>query len=121
MIERAASPRGRHPACRSDRLVVACDVRACDVSAAALPGRRDADLLRALRDQHAHALWSYVVGLTGGDRGKAQDVVQETLLRAWRNPAVLDQTGGSGRGWLFTVARRIVIDECARPAGAQRW
>ncbi len=91
------------------------------MSAAALPGRRDADLLRALRDQHAHALWSYVVGLTGGDRGKAQDVVQETLLRAWRNPAVLDQTGGSGRGWLFTVARRIVIDECARPAGAQRW
>ena len=33
------------------------------------------DQLRALHDQHAHALWSYVVGLTGGDRGKAQDVV----------------------------------------------
>jgi RNA polymerase sigma-70 factor (ECF subfamily) len=81
------------------------------VSAAALPGRRDSELLRALHDQHAHALWTYVVGLTNGDRGRSQDVVQETLLRAWRNPAVLEQTGGSGRGWLFTVAKRIVIDE----------
>ena len=78
---------------------------------AAAFGGRDAELLRALHDQHAHALWSYVVGLTNGDRGRAQDVVQETLLRAWRNPAVLEQAGGSGRSWLFTVAKRIVIDE----------
>jgi RNA polymerase sigma-70 factor (ECF subfamily) len=71
----------------------------------------DAELLRVLHDEHAHVLWAYVVRLTGGDRARAQDVVQETLLRAWRNPAVLDQSGGSARGWLFTVARRIVIDE----------
>jgi RNA polymerase sigma-70 factor (ECF subfamily) len=71
----------------------------------------EADLLRTLHDQHARALWSYVVNLTNGDRGKAQDVVQETLLRAWRNPQVLDQSNGSSRGWLFTVAKRIVIDD----------
>ncbi|MDT4911286.1 MAG: polymerase sigma-70 factor, subfamily [Pseudonocardiales bacterium] len=73
--------------------------------------RDDFELLRALHDEHARALLSYVVGLTNGDRSRAQDVVQETLLRAWRNAAVLDQTGGSGRAWLFTVARRIVIDQ----------
>jgi RNA polymerase sigma-70 factor (ECF subfamily) len=72
---------------------------------------READLLRALHDEHAGVLWAYVVNLTNGDRGKAQDVVQETLLRAWRNPSVLEQSNGSARGWLFTVARRIVIDE----------
>jgi RNA polymerase sigma-70 factor (ECF subfamily) len=71
----------------------------------------ESDLLRALHDEHAGVLWAYVVRLTNGDRGKAQDVVQETMLRAWRNPQVLDQTRGSARGWLFTVARRIVIDE----------
>src|SRR5690242_15203533 len=78
---------------------------------AALVGRRDSDLVRALHDQYAHALWSYVVRLNGGDRVKAQDVVQETLLRAWRNGAVLEQAGGAQRGWLFTVARHLVIDE----------
>jgi RNA polymerase sigma-70 factor (ECF subfamily) len=69
------------------------------------------DLLRELHDQHAGALWAYVVNLTNGDRARAQDVVQETLLRAWRNPQVLDQSRGSPRSWLFTVAKRIVIDE----------
>jgi len=51
------------------------------------------------------------VRLTNGDRPRAQDVVQETLLRAWRNPAILDQTQGSARTWVFTVARNLVIDE----------
>jgi RNA polymerase sigma-70 factor, ECF subfamily len=78
---------------------------------AALVDRRDSDLLRALNDKHAHALSFYVVRLNGGDRVKAQDIVQETMLRAWRNRAVLEQTGGSQRGWLFAVARHIVIDE----------
>ncbi|HEY3738013.1 MAG TPA: sigma-70 family RNA polymerase sigma factor [Jatrophihabitans sp.] len=71
----------------------------------------DAQLLRALHDEHAQALWLFAVRLTGGDHARAQDVVQETLLRAWRNPRVLDESEGSARGWLFTVARRIVIDE----------
>jgi RNA polymerase sigma-70 factor (ECF subfamily) len=70
----------------------------------------EAELLRTLHDQHARALWAYVFGLTGGDRGKAEDVVQETMLRAWRHPDVLDQSRGSSRAWLFTVARRLVID-----------
>ena len=77
----------------------------------AVVGRRHSDQLRALHDSYAHALWSYVVGLNGGDRIKAQDVVQETMLRAWRNEAVLEQAAGSQRGWLFAVARHIVIDE----------
>jgi RNA polymerase sigma-70 factor (ECF subfamily) len=71
----------------------------------------DGELLRALHDEHGGALWSYVVGLTNGDHAHAQDVVQETMLRAWKNPQVLAQTSGSARGWLFTVAKRIVIDD----------
>ncbi|MEU3269428.1 sigma-70 family RNA polymerase sigma factor [Saccharomonospora sp. NPDC006951] len=67
-------------------------------------------LMRALHDEHAAALWSYALHLTHGDRAKAEDVVQETLLRAWRHPKVLDQSQRSARAWLFTVARRIAID-----------
>ena len=70
-----------------------------------------ADLMRELHDEHAAALWGYCVRLTNGDRPRAQDVVQETLLRAWRNPRILDQSQGSARAWLFTVARNLVIDQ----------
>jgi len=72
------------------------------------------DVMQALHDEHAAALWAFAVRLTGGDRQAAEDVVQETLLRAWRNPnspAFTAEQAGSARGWLYTVARRIVIDE----------
>lgn len=69
------------------------------------------ELMQELHDEHAAALWGYCVRLTNGDCARAQDIVQETLLRAWRNPKVLDQSQGSARAWLFTVARHLVIDE----------
>jgi RNA polymerase sigma-70 factor (ECF subfamily) len=81
----------------------------------------DGELLRALHDEHAGALWTYVVGLTNGDRVQAQDVVQETMLRAWRNPQVLAQATGSARGWLFTVAKRIVIDDWRTARARREW
>lgn len=73
--------------------------------------RADEQLLRALFDDHAAALLAFAMRLTGGDRGRAEDVVQETLLRAWRHPEALDPGRGELRPWLFTVAHRIAIDE----------
>jgi len=67
--------------------------------------------MRQLHDEHAAALWAFCLHLTGNDRAHAEDVAQETLLRAWRNAAVLEESRGSVRSWLFTVARNIVIDE----------
>jgi RNA polymerase sigma-70 factor (ECF subfamily) len=69
-----------------------------------------AELIRALHDAHGPALFRYVARLTH-DYGFAQDVVQETLLRAWRRPAILEQSDESARAWLFTVARNLVIDD----------
>lgn len=68
-------------------------------------------LMRQLHDEHADALWGYCVRLTGHDHARAEDVAQETLLRAWRHLTLLDEGHGSVRAWLFTVARNIVIDE----------
>jgi RNA polymerase sigma-70 factor (ECF subfamily) len=67
--------------------------------------------MEQLHAEHATALWGYCVRLTGNDRVRAEDVLQETLLRAWRHFSVLDESQGSVRAWLFTVARNIVIDE----------
>lgn len=69
------------------------------------------DVLVALHAEHARVLWSYVLRLTGGDRGRAEDLVQETLIRAWRHPDVLERPPGAVRSWLFTVARHLVIDQ----------
>jgi RNA polymerase sigma-70 factor, ECF subfamily len=58
----------------------------------------DAAVMRVLYDEHAAALWRYAVRLTG-DRARAEDVVQETLLRAWQHPEVgVDPSGRRGRG-----------------------
>lgn len=71
----------------------------------------EAQLMRALHDEHSSALWAYALRLTGGDRGRAQDAVQESLLRAWRHPEVLDPARGSARAWLFRTLRNLLIDE----------
>jgi RNA polymerase sigma-70 factor (ECF subfamily) len=66
--------------------------------------------LRALYDAHALALLGYALRLCDGDRGRAEDLVQETLVRAWRHLDVLDPSAAPVRPWLFTVAQRLAID-----------
>jgi RNA polymerase sigma-70 factor (ECF subfamily) len=68
-------------------------------------------LMQQLHAEHSAALWHYCLRLTSQDRARAEDVVQETLLRAWRHRLVLDNPPPAVRAWLFTVARNIVIDE----------
>jgi RNA polymerase sigma-70 factor (ECF subfamily) len=85
----------------------------------AAPAPVDEALVRALYADHGRALLAYATRLTG-DRAAAEDVVQETLVRAWRKLDMVTEGRGSVRGWLFTVARNIVIDQArarsARPA-----
>lgn len=75
--------------------------------------------VRALYDDVAGPLFGYALRLTG-DRARAEEVVQETLVRAWSRAADLDLEPGALRGWLFTVARNLVTDlrrsDAARPA-----
>jgi RNA polymerase sigma-70 factor, ECF subfamily len=70
----------------------------------------DAARMRVLYDEHAAALWRYALRHTG-DRERAEDVVQETLLRAWQHPEITLDSERSERAWLFTVARNMIIDE----------
>lgn len=74
----------------------------------------DVALLRTLHEEHGDALQAYAQRLCHGDRQRAEDLVQETLLRAWRHPASMDPSQGSVRAWLFTTARNLAIDAWRR-------
>jgi RNA polymerase sigma-70 factor (ECF subfamily) len=63
----------------------------------------------ALWDEHGDALLGYVTRLVG-DPGRAEDIVQEVMLRAWRHAGSLDTEGRSLRPWLFTVAGHLAAD-----------
>ncbi|UOZ12008.1 MULTISPECIES: sigma-70 family RNA polymerase sigma factor [unclassified Amycolatopsis] len=78
------------------------------------------DLIRQLYAEHGRSLLAYATRLTG-DRAAAEDVVQETLVRAWKHADDLQNDGkGSVRGWLLTVARNLVTDRArARAARPQ--
>jgi RNA polymerase sigma-70 factor (ECF subfamily) len=43
-----------------------------------------------------------------------EDVLQETYLKAWRNLARFDPDRGTGRGWLWQIARSCAIDRYRR-------
>lgn len=77
-----------------------------------------AEALRQLHDRYSATLWRYVTSLTNSP-SDADDVVQETLLRAWRNQRLLAENTDQVGGWLFTVARNLVIDQ-ARSARRRR-
>jgi RNA polymerase sigma-70 factor (ECF subfamily) len=68
----------------------------------------DEELIRALYAEHAAPLLRYAVHLMSGDRQRAEDIVQETLLRAWQHPDAI--AGRPARPWLFAVARNLAID-----------
>ncbi|MFI7142468.1 sigma-70 family RNA polymerase sigma factor [Streptomyces massasporeus] len=77
-----------------------------------LGASRPADLreenLAVSYSEHVPALCAYVNRLVLGDQHKAEDIVQETLLRCWRKFGTTD--AGLLRPWLFKTARNLVID-----------
>jgi RNA polymerase sigma-70 factor, ECF subfamily len=79
-------------------------------SATTASGERVADeaFIRALYNEHGGALLRYALHLTGGDRQRAEDLVQETIVRAWRHPEALADR--PARPWLFAVARNLAVD-----------
>ncbi|CAM5308620.1 RNA polymerase sigma factor SigL [Streptomyces pilosus] len=67
--------------------------------------------LAALQREHGRPLFALLLRLCDGDRQRAEDLVQETLVRAWQHPEALRaENFDSVRPWLLTVGRRLAID-----------
>jgi RNA polymerase sigma-70 factor (ECF subfamily) len=84
----------------------------------------DGDLLTRVADHDENAFGELyrrysrsVLGLALrriGDRGRAEDAVQETFASVWRSASRYDPDKGPGAPWLYTVARNTVIDTLRR-------
>lgn len=68
------------------------------------------EAIAELWQAHGPSLLRFALKLTLGDRQRAEDIVQETLLRAWRHPEVVGSGRTPIRAWLFTVTRHVAID-----------
>jgi len=79
--------------------------------------------IEAIYGAHSDEVLHRLVHWTGGDWHGAEDMLQETMVRAWRNIDMLDPDPAEVRPWLLTVARRVTIDRfrsrAARPAEAE--
>lgn len=69
----------------------------------------DAFTSETLFAEHRTALHSYVRTILS-DHHAAEDIVQETLLRAWKHEDRLRRGEGAIRGWLLRVARNLALD-----------
>jgi RNA polymerase sigma-70 factor, ECF subfamily len=71
--------------------------------------------LVALYDRYASSLYGLGVRLLG-ERGMAEDLVQETFVRLWRSAPRFDPRRGSVRTFTFAIARRAAVDLLRRSA-----
>ena len=69
----------------------------------------DAEWVSAAYAAHGPELYRFALRSLG-DRGLAEEAVQSTYLRAWRNADRFDEELGSLRTWLFAIIRNVVID-----------
>lgn len=80
----------------------------------------DATFVAALYARYGRSVLGHVLRLVGGDYQRAEDLTQETFLRAWQHRDALDLDRAGP--WLHTVAHNLTVSAFrrarARPAEA---
>ena len=75
----------------------------------------DERAIEALYDAFADRLYGFGLRLLG-DAGLAEELVQETFVRIWRDAKRFDPQRGGAKTFIFTMARRLAIDIYRRPS-----
>jgi RNA polymerase sigma-70 factor, ECF subfamily len=88
--------------------VAVCRRHGGDMDVGCGAGQREA-ALQELHDRHASELWRFAMRRTH-DRELSEDIVQEVLLRAWKDPSLGQRDQAAARNWLFTASRNLIID-----------
>jgi RNA polymerase sigma-70 factor, ECF subfamily len=73
------------------------------------------DAMRTLYRHYGGELYGFTLNALG-DRGAAEEIVQEVFLRAWRHAGRYDPERAAVRTWLYQIARNAIIDSRRRAA-----
>jgi len=71
--------------------------------------RGSAIALEAIYDRYSSIVLGLVLKILG-ERGAAEDVLQETFWRVWKSANTFQPQRGSFSSWLFRIARNLAID-----------
>ena len=71
--------------------------------------RREPEALAELYDRYGGMIYRLVLRMVR-DTGIAEDLVQETFLRAWNRASGFDLERGAAAPWLLAIARNRAID-----------
>jgi RNA polymerase sigma-70 factor (ECF subfamily) len=64
-----------------------------------------------LYDQYAPALYGIILKILQQDTASAQDSLQDSFVKIWKNIAAYDESKGSIFTWMLTIARRTALDK----------
>jgi RNA polymerase sigma-70 factor (ECF subfamily) len=73
----------------------------------------EVEALGALYDRHARVVFALLIRIVG-DRDSAEDLLQEVFLRAWQHARAFDDTRGTVRVWLHSIAHNLALNELRR-------
>jgi RNA polymerase sigma-70 factor (ECF subfamily) len=85
----------------------------------ALAARSAPQAFEQLYQRYADRLYRYAAGLTGST-SQADDIVSDTMIAAFEQLQRFDPARGSFAGWLFTIARRRIVDDQRRLSRLRR-
>jgi RNA polymerase sigma-70 factor (ECF subfamily) len=75
---------------------------------------QDSAVFSQLFERTHGIVYRFIFGLQGGPGHEVEDLAAETYLRAWKSRANFQGDDQAALSWLFTIARRLVIDSARR-------
>jgi RNA polymerase sigma-70 factor (ECF subfamily) len=107
-------PQSRLRAVPADAATPAVDAsEASDADLLARVGEHDREAFEILYGRYVRPVFSLALRRLG-DRGHAEDAVQEAFAAIWRSASTYRPERGAAGGWLYTVARNAIVDRLRR-------
>jgi RNA polymerase sigma-70 factor (ECF subfamily) len=76
-------------------------------------GQRDRQAFEILYGRYVRSVFGLALRRLG-DRGHAEDAVQEAFAAIWRSASTYRPERGAAGGWVYTVARNAIVDRLRR-------